>query len=292
MNVPKERLDTLREVLYEESDLYRLSIPPMGALWDQAWLSGYAQDDRSASMLGQFLTIVSNNLQKMAELTAVAKEYMPAMNKELDVIHKLDDKMIAPVERTYEEMVSRAKREGRYLLLPKEYSDTSYRINSITTYFDYRNGLNVLRTNHFDGEDTRKLLKKYGPAARAFVKKWDWHFSIGDPKEFGFISFLGVDSHDDSNNSPILPKILKAKDPTDVLLNEIPERGIYNVIFADEEKITDGIKHILENREQKVKMCTVSSLKLRLDKNRMTRYIRNFVPRPNSNDEPNPSYVR
>ena len=118
------------------------------------------------------------------------------------------------------------------------------------------------------------------------------HFSIGDPKEFGFISFLGVDSHDDSNDSPILPKILNAKDPTDVMLNEIPERGIYNVVFADEKKITDGISHILENREQKVKMCTVSSLKLRLDKNRMAQYIRKFVPRPNSSDEPNPSYIR
>ncbi|MDI6806477.1 MAG: hypothetical protein QMD14_01520 [Candidatus Aenigmarchaeota archaeon] len=266
----------LEQVLEDERNFYKDVILLTGYLWDKAWLDAYSHDDRGYELAGPLYQTISNNFERLRELTSYAVKEIPAMEKELRIMHRLYKDFIEPTyELIYKKVPGAAQdRENKLMLLPDEWVGVTDRISRVRIYVDYRNGIDLIREWYFiKKKPVSGLVRKFEKPLNAFTRKWNEKYYTGKMEEFGFITFCAVDSHDNT----VLPKVLKEKEPDKVLLEEIPENGINRVILSPNVEIQKRIEESLRTRTHKDTMCTPNSLKIRLDRERVEKYVKEIL---------------
>jgi hypothetical protein len=253
--------------------LYNDVIVQTGYFWDKTWLPAYSNDDRGYEIADPLYQTIFNNFQRLKELTSSVKNIIPAMEKELMVMDRLEKYFIEPTKELIYTKVPNtlSERGNKHMLLPDEWVKITDNLSRVRTYMDYRNGLNFIRYWYFvykkPVKDLVRTLK--GPLV-AFERKWGEKYYTGPMEGFGFVTFCGIDSHDET----VLPKVLKEKDPTEILLNEIPEKGLERVILNPNENVQKKIEDSLRIRAHKDTVCTVNSLRIRLDRKRLEEYTK------------------
>jgi hypothetical protein len=276
-NKPRiEGWGALEQALEDERIFYKDVIIPTGYLWDKAWLDAYSHDDRGYELADPLYQTISNNFERLRELTSSAVKEIPAMEKELMVMGKLYKDFIEPTkEIIYTKVKSTLKeRENKLMLLPDEWITVTDNLSRVRAYMGYRSGINFIRYWYFiDRNPISDLVKMFRKPLLAFERKWDGKYYTGTMEEFGFITFCAIDSHDNT----VLPKVLKEKEPKEVLLNEIPENGINRVIFSPSVEVKKRIEESIRTRTHKDTMCTVNSLRIRLDRARFEKYTKEIL---------------
>jgi len=267
----------LEKYLEEERNFYQNIPVLLGFYWDSAWLPAYSSDDRGYKQAVEFTKIIAgdpNSVEKdtgvfgtLTKITSEQVSIIPATQKELSIMHELYKRYVEPTQKIVYEIVPRdLEKRKKQVLLPEEWIEVADNISRIRTYIDYRNGINFLRYWYFVSPRApiRNLIKTFRPATLAFIRKFNQKFYLGSKEEWGFITLFAIDAH----NNSLLPKLLKKrrkKDMERVLLNEIPEKGIREVILDfDKEKAKSIIEDILEKRTQKESFCSVNTLRLRI----------------------------
>jgi len=271
-----EGWSALEQALEDERTFHKDVIVPTGYLWDKTWLDAYSHDDRGYELADPLYQTISNNFERLRELTSYAVKEIPAMEKELMLMGKLYKDFIEPTkEMIYSKVPSAAQeRENKLMLLSDEWIAVTDNLSRVRAYMGYRNGINFIRYWYFiDRMPVSDLVKMFEKPLMAFIGKWDEKYYTGSMEEFGFITFCAMDSHDDT----VLPKALKEKEPDKVLLNEIPENGINRVIFSPNVEVQKRIEESLRTRTHKNTMCTVNSLRIRLDRERFKKYTKEIL---------------
>jgi|GEM_PF-4370730 len=266
----------LEQALEDERTLYKDVILETGYFWDKTWLPAYSHDDRGYEIAGPIYQTISNNFQRLKGITDSVKNVIPAMEKELMIMERLEKDFMGPIKELIYTKVPNtlSERGNKKILFPEEWVDTTDKLSRVRTYIDYRNGLNFIRYWYFVyKKPVRDLVKDFKGPLIAFERKWEDKYYTGTMEEFGFVTFCGIDSHDET----VLPKVLKEKDPKEILLNEIPERGLERVIFNPAEDVRKKIEHSLRIRTHKDTMCTVNSLRIRLDRKRFKEYTKEIL---------------
>jgi len=283
---------SLEQSLEEERQFFKSSIVPLGLLWDKTWLPGYSNEDRGYDLAPNLYNVYMGEKRRrkddyleeeedqghfirLQELTSSSIEEIPAMEKEVKIMGRLNEMYIKPMyEIIFSKVPSAVNERGKFILEPDEYATLSDSLSRLRIYLDYRNGLNALRYRHFVKKEPCTILSKsHEDVARAFIRKWDEKFYLPGVEQFGFLTFCAVDAHDNT----LLPKVLKNEladeNPDDILLNEIPESGIKKVILDPLQQEAQKMMRVaLTYRKPVEKLCTANSLKMRLDRERFARY--------------------
>lgn len=265
----------LEQALEDERVLFNDVTRAMGSVWDHGWLPAYANDDRGYELTGDLYKIYSDSFDRLREITSTYPlEQMPVMQRELKTMGYLKNEILDPAREIIFDEVPGSVKMKKLMLSPLQYALLSYYFPTIRIYIDYRNGKNSILTKHFiDEKPVSELVKKYKSPLCAFLRKWNEKFGLGSVEEFGFITYVAVDSHDNT----VLPKVLNAnssKQVTDILRKERPGRGVNRVIRQNKEKIRSQVSDILHARDQKEGMCNVSNLRMRLKREQMAEYTK------------------
>lgn len=267
---------SLRKCIEDEAGIFEDMIVPIGYLWDKTWLEAYSHDDRGYEELRNPLyPTISSTFNRLRKVTSSAVEEIPAMEKELMIMHKLYKEFMKPTKEIIEKVQKiPEERENKLMLLPEEWINVTNNLSRIRVYFSYRNGSNLIKKWYFiDRKPVKDLVEICKGSLVAFERKWNEEYYIDSKEKFGFVTYCSIDSHDDT----VLPKVLKEKEPSEILLNEIPEKGIDRVIFNPSVEVQKRIEHAIRTRTHKHAMCTVNSLRNLLDRERIKNYNREIL---------------
>lgn len=277
----------LEKYLEDEKSFYELA-SSFDALWDKTWLDAYSLDDRGYEVALPLYESISTQFKKLEELTSQLLTEIPAMEKELFIMHNLYQNFLEPTRRIiYEEIPKVSKeREDKLMFLPQEWIEVSDNLSRIKTYLDYRNGANFLRYWYFiKNEELKSLIKSVKEVLIDFTKNWEAKYSprgiltpkgekiLSPSEELGFLTFCVVDSY---NDDPILPRLLKNKETREILLTEIPEKGLEKVLLTlNKEK--KKIEESLMKRTHKEILSLGNSLRLRIEKENFENYAKEIL---------------
>lgn len=272
----------LENYLEEERNFYKNVPVFLGFYWDSAFLPAYSSDDRGYKQALELTKVIAGDptsvekdegvFGSLTKLTSEQVSAIPAAQKELAIMGELYKKFVEPTKKiVYETVPSESEKRGKLVLLPEEWIEVADNISRIRTYMDYRNGINFLRYWYFVNPraPVRNLIKTFKPATLAFIRKFDQKFYLGPKEEWGFITLFAIDAH----NNSLLPKLVENKSVEKILLNEIPEKGIREVIVDfDKKRAKDMIEDILEKRTQKESFCSVNTLRLRVNLKKLEKH--------------------
>jgi len=266
----------LQQLIENEERFYKVAILHEGYMWDDEWLEAYLRDDRGYEVAKRLCEVVFNDYVELEKYTSEAQGIIPAMEKELFVMSKLYEDFLKPVkEIIYTKVPSSVeKRGGKLILFPDEWIKISDSISRERIYMNYRRGYNLIRNWHFiRKKPIVELIRAYKNDLLAFERKWDEKYYTGGVDTFSFVTFCAIDSHDNT----ILPRLLKERQYKKILLNEIPEIGINKVVLAPNEDVKKKMDEILKIRAHKEALCTVNSLRMRLNREKVRNYITNLL---------------
>ncbi|MFH8086580.1 MAG: hypothetical protein QW609_02045 [Candidatus Aenigmatarchaeota archaeon] len=256
----------LEHYLEEERKFYNLSISSLGSLYDYGWLPAF-NTSRVREVADSLFQTTHNYFMRLHELTSLAIKEIPAMERELEVMGRLNTEVLEPTR----EIISATQEKGKKFSI-EEWANITDNLSRVRIYMEYRDGINLIRENSIIFQQhPRDLVRTFKVPLYAFERKWNETYYIGPG--FNFINFCAVDSHDNT----LLPKLLKEKNSRkrkEIMLNEIPEEGLKRVVLTPQ---IDKIKASLSTRKHediRSKLCTVSSLRMRLDRERFKNYIK------------------
>jgi hypothetical protein len=220
----------------------------------------------------------SGHFPRILELTSASRKHIPAMDHELDIMRRLRMTYLEPMrELTYIKVPNRVEEnEGRLFFYPEETAQFVEGAHAIRAYLDYRTGINDLRSKYFiDNIPVEQAVADYITTLDAFGHKWNEHWNMGSGNyhinEFGFINLCIMDAHAGS----VVADALEAKDPTDVLLKDVPRKGIDKVIFRPgRNRLRNDIKTSLRNLSHLENVCIPSIIRNRADLGEYLKYIK------------------
>lgn len=239
----------------------------------------------------------SGYVPRLVELTASAVPYNPSANVELNIINRLLETYLRPMQNIIYETVPKSleKREGRFTLFPEDCVKIAEGASAIEAYFDYRCGRSYLNVGYFvENTPVEELVRKFLPSVKAFGHKWRWgqHWDLYPGKtaidQFGFINLCIVDSLDNSTAS----KALEAENPADVLLNYVPKRGIDSAIFRPNRyELRRNMRNDLRANAHRENMCRANMIRRRGNLGKFLKYYGRLKSRVKENEDKNPLAV-
>jgi len=257
---PENEWGDLEKLLETERDFYNDTTKFIGAYRDHRWIRSLGNRRRGIEYVDELFDMYRHTFDRLGEITSLMSKKIPAMEKELMVMGKLKGLFIEPTKA----IVDGTKKYGRDSLTAEEAGEITYNLIPIRVYLDYRNGFNLLRTQHFTiGQPIAYLVKSMEGTLNIFLNTWYQKFKPGPVEVFGYLNFVGVDSH----NNSVLPQILTTGDPTNILKTEMPMRGIERTILSENLSLKEKIVTSIKKRRPKKKkylmhnLCNVSSMR-------------------------------
>ncbi|MEM5834325.1 MAG: hypothetical protein QXQ69_00570 [Candidatus Aenigmatarchaeota archaeon] len=270
-----ENWGLLEKYLEDERSFYQI-ISSLDVFWDRTWLDAYLSEDRGYEVSLPLYESISTQFKKLEELTSQLVTEIPAMQKELFVMHNLYENFLQPVKKMIYETIPSIKnqRENKLIFLPQEWIEVSDSLSRVKTYLDYRNGANLLRYWYFvNNEQMKNLVKSFKEALITFTKAWEFKYSPNSSEELGFLTFCVIDSYNDPS---ILQKLLRNKETKQILLNEIPEEGIKRIVLASNGQ-KKKIEESLMKRTYRELLSVGNSLKIRAERENFKNYIEEIL---------------
>jgi len=188
------------------------------------------------------------------------RDYIPAMNKELEVVSELEEKTT--------QLMSEILPATKKALTPEEVAKFSYMIGSWVIYINYRFGYSILRKKIvLEGENISDYLNRRKGMIGAFI---EIKINKGQPfymeEDFPDLALFVVDFHDNS----ILRDYLKKRDNTH-LLTYVPEEGLKEILFNKEKEIEKEFEQAIR-RKAFQRICLISNLASRVNPQKLYRY--------------------
>lgn len=285
MSEPKNRWKELEQNLIVARDFYDSTIIDVGAYRDHAWLPALTKPDRGLGIADTLVfSMYMDKFSKLREIKESMVKEGPAFDEELHLLGEVQRRFIEPTKN----IVLAAKRYGRDSLTDEEAGAITYNLIPVRVVFDFENGLDYIRFYHFVlRQQVAYLVRELRGPLDAYITSWFGHFTPGHVPEFGYINFCGVDSLDDSPNSPIMPKILSAEDPTSILVSKLPSKGLEKIL-EDKPKLRKEIISTIANTQTsdatqlqkedylKRHQCNVSATRKIFEKKVLRSYANNI----------------
>jgi len=264
--------EDLEKYLEEDSQIYEKFGIILGILYDHIWLREYGRENKGYylffSSVSPLLTSAVNRVKEMVEK---GSEFIPALKYEKEIIEEYIEPLIRSDIEIFNKVTDEAQKGERSVTFTnREYGKITEDFTNILMFLEIKAGANVLRRAAVKGgyeEVKRKVyegLTEYEKLINSI--KDNTKYNLPNIELSGLTSFLNADAHDGG----VICKTLREKNP-DVLFNEIPKKGIIELIKPVEERI-DQLLYDMDNWPLIEKHCKAAEIKRRSDLNKMIRY--------------------
>jgi len=284
----------IETAIEELREYFRQTTKPKGAVWDKLFIPSIIKEDRGFRHVDFLYEMYNDDFDSLYKHLLTYKDAIPAYKEELEIMDLLKQKFLIPAE----EIIQNAGSGGRRNFTPEEVGEVIDDLSRIRTFKDYLDGYNEFRYTHFINHiPVAYLVDAMIPPFDALIKSWGLSFKINEIKAratppnhepidydsvpvYGCLTLFGIDSED----GPLIPKVLSAEDPSKILLSEIPKKGIERVVLEEREdvksKTINDIKGLDDpnltdksERYSRIKNhCNVGQLRIRLNPEKLFEY--------------------
>lgn len=262
-----EDLEVISDYLKTEREFFNASTLPTGQLWDWGWLNALSDGREAYGLAPRLFEVYTENFNTLSKITGQAVKEIPALQSELAVMGELFRGYVVPTEEIIGDVLS----HGRKSLTIEERAEISNNLMPLRIYSDYRNGYNLLRTQHFRvRKPIAHLVNDYASELKHFVRAWGRKYEIPTVPKFGFVTYCVVDASDYT----LMPEMLESDDPTKILLEELPEDGIRRVMLDRENhnRVGKMVYNATKRKRQRSRQCNVNNLRVRADRTTVRNY--------------------
>jgi hypothetical protein len=260
----------LKEYIENENNFISFwGIRILGNSYENLWLG--ASQDMVYPLLYSLTAHCKLVLDVTKKLTDEGKEFIPALEYDVDIIKSYIEPSIEEMLRILSDVSERYNSEKRkfHILNEEEYAKITSILKSFLMYNYIRYGVDILREEAVKGgyEAVKEKICKGLEEYEKFI------FSIQHKAEYfpESIEYLALVSLINSDIDGTLHKMLKNEN-IKVIFNEIPKKGIEKTIENIGKEKDEIVKDLRENKPLTEKHSVIEELKRQCDLEERKRY--------------------
>jgi hypothetical protein len=227
------------------------------------FIKAYRKDDRGLNDALEFILYMKEDVWPVfVDKRITSSFYFPYVNKEIEIIKKLNEELDENIKMIKEIM------EKRKTLYQDEFSKFAYHLQNPKIYMDYVAGRDHITYKILDGEQFCDIIEEYRPSIESFWRKLnikDPTFNISQIKteEYPFLTFFIISAYDN-----LLNKLIEVGDEIKrkrILKNKSCYDGLIKYLFSVGEMIIDYNNSSLKERNERKDLHLFRNLAKRVE---------------------------